>query len=367
MTVMMLLAMLSILEDNTWRIGQSGVFQPLANGEVIVRSDGELYVLNFKEAFINHYDAAGRKKGTIGRKGRGPGEFTYPTRFCHNDGKLFVFDVMTGAISSFTEEGAFIKQYPVGRELQDMIKVENGWILVQAEREQPLEIYWTDNDFDKKERILRLNTVNTSGGVTMEMGPSGAVGVYSPIGSSAIARSNTDGSRIYVCEPGGFRVHVIDPIAKKVIAEIKRDEKRIPFDTEWADNRWKAMSKRMPHQDQEIDFTMDYPESFPVVRDFRVDYQGRLVFSKWMGRPDGGHHNLLVLDQLGNEQQIKLNWASVERVVAVNGKWAYVTTWDEDEEEAGLARCSLDALEGFLKANPINFEGQAGRQIRIRG
>ncbi len=79
--------------------------------------EGNIYVNDRDRQRIQKFDPQGQYLVTIGRKGRGPGEFVnaWNPRF-DREGNLYVFDLSNRRISFFTKEGEYLRQisFPQG-------------------------------------------------------------------------------------------------------------------------------------------------------------------------------------------------------------------------------------------------------------
>jgi len=88
-------------------------------GRVYFNTDdeGNIYVNDRDRQRIQKFDPQGQYLLTIGRKGRGPGDFAnaWDPRF-DKDGNLYVFDFSNRRISFFTKEGEYLRQvsFPQG-------------------------------------------------------------------------------------------------------------------------------------------------------------------------------------------------------------------------------------------------------------
>lgn len=77
-----------------------------------VAADGSVYVADRVNARVVAFDANGRRRWTLGRRGRGPGEFDTPYRLdVRRDGTVFVYDAGTGEVSTITSDGRFLNRY----------------------------------------------------------------------------------------------------------------------------------------------------------------------------------------------------------------------------------------------------------------
>lgn len=77
-------------------------------------SDGRIAVLSSREKKVFLFEPSGEFAGSIGREGRGPGEFGYPQHLQVLPGDtLVVWDFMFGAVAHFTPSGELLKSWRV--------------------------------------------------------------------------------------------------------------------------------------------------------------------------------------------------------------------------------------------------------------
>src|SRR5687768_12133530 len=77
-----------------------------------VAPNGGVYVVDHVNSRIVAFDAEGRRRWVMGRRGRGPGEFQIPYRIgVRPDGTIFVFDVGAGEVTAVSSAGAFVARY----------------------------------------------------------------------------------------------------------------------------------------------------------------------------------------------------------------------------------------------------------------
>ena len=105
-------------------------------GRVYFNTDdeGNIYVNDWDRKRIQKFDPQGQYLLTIGRKGRGPGEFinAWNPRF-DKDGNLYVFDLSNRRISFFTTEGEYLRQisFPQGTSIH-YIKSNGSYFSAQS-------------------------------------------------------------------------------------------------------------------------------------------------------------------------------------------------------------------------------------------
>lgn len=363
-----LLFMMGLLEgDVQWWIRDTGIYQPLQQDEVIVDDEGRVYVLNFAEAVIRQYDDRGELIGTFGRKGQGPGEFQYPMQMFLQEGQLAVVDIGNNAVSYFQLDGSFQRRVEMPKRGLALALTAHGWLA--GEWNGPNQVakpsLWIyDRNFENGRQIITLADVGQGAGLNVEMSDEGTLATYSPINSKPILRVAPDGNRAYLIEPKDLRVHVIDPAKAAVVRTFNHDSPSVPFDEDWADTRYAELQENMAPQDRGLRFKKLYPNEFPIVRSAHVNAQGHLVFDRWVGDPDN-RHAPLVLTATGKEVEPLGDWSLLSRLVAQRDGFAIVTTFDAEDEQAGLAKIPLTRLKAFVAANPIVFDGVTGRRIEL--
>jgi len=351
-----------------WRINETGVYQPLRTDEVIVRPDGHVYVLNFNDAKIGHYDATGKYVGTIGSKGKGPGQFTYPMQFFYDQGRLYVSDIINSSVSVFEQDGKFVERVRIPQRGITLARIPNGWIYGtwgdNSNPGQAASVMAAGDRFEDPVALFQLKENGYGGGLNIEEENGKVMAVFTPLSDAPNMVANADGSRVYVSEPGIFHVRVIDTKARTVIAEIKHPSKRIPFDAEWGLAERERVETMIPPEDRGIKFKNNFPQFFPSIRAMLVAPEGHLVVNRWAGRPDIRSHPL-VLDDKGNDQKTNWSWETLERIARIAENFAYVIYFDEKSEQGALARVPVKNVAAFIDAHPVNYEGPRGRRIMM--
>ena len=76
--------------------------------------DGKIYVFDRQVPALREYDPAGKFVRTIGRKGKGPGEYDQANGVVvHRDGRLMLWDAGTAHINVYGTDGTFITAWPL--------------------------------------------------------------------------------------------------------------------------------------------------------------------------------------------------------------------------------------------------------------
>ncbi|CAM2063994.1 hypothetical protein SCOR_01425 [Sulfidibacter corallicola] len=361
MTLILLVGMLAI--DAT-HFTETGVYQPLRLSEALVSEDGSLYVLAFPEATIRFYGPDGTLRKTIGGKGEGPGEFIYPDQMWVQDRQLYVFDVNNGQISLFDEKGKFVKRWSAPNRGLELIKVRSGWVYGTwqnfGEAVEKNELVWADETFETVTTLCTVADVGNDQGFSVTNNGTESIGVYNPIRTRPRIVPSTDGTRIYLTDVHDLKIQVIDLDQKKIVQTIQHKVKRIPFDEDWAEAKFKENTEG--RHSASTKWTKIYPEQFPAIRSLTLAPDGNLIVDRWRGKPDDTNW-FLTLTPKGEVVKKEWNGERLKRQVGVHGEFAYVTYWDTEAEEAAVARVPRGKVDAWIAAHPVEYDGPTGRTM----
>lgn len=362
--MLLFICTLLVFSDSEWRIADTEIYQGIRPNEVAVTSSGDVYMLHFDEAHIKHFNAEGKLVKTIGRKGKGPGEFTFPIRFALSGERLFILDALTREVSSFDLEGKFLGRYKTGGFEVELQRVYNGWLIGDWNKlfeEEPADLVWVDDTFKNETKIADIKEIGWSQGSWVHTEDGEGVASYSPINNRPILVVSHDGKRAYLSEVDKFLIHIIDLEQKKIVGQITHESPRIPFDLEWAENKFK---EDKGEQLMKFKLTKHYPEFFPIIRDMKMDPNGNLVVDRWRGRPDKKHHTI-AFTPAGNVVESKFDWNALDRLIGTANGYAYVALYDEEREEGGIGRCKLENLNAYIEDHPYPDDIPFTRSISI--
>ncbi len=349
--------------DQVVHYQDTGVYQPLSDWETLVSPDGHVFILNFPEAYINHYDGEGKKLANIGRKGKGPGEFTYATQIFFHKGKLIVYDLLENQFSVFNPDGKFEKRFSSPGQGLKFAKTASGWVYgnwaVFSVKENEAALHWADEEFTKTRKIMDLEDKGQGSGLWVMSNDGKTKAKFSPINTYPKLRSNADGSKVYMTHPTRFRVYMIS--AEGEVSHFDRADKQIPFDEEWAEGE---LAKRKENNPRLKKIETNFPKYFPAIRDLKVDPDGNLLVDRWRGRPDEKHYPIAI-DDSGEEKKMSYDWDLLDRLVGKAGDFIYIRTFDVESEEGQVARVPAELAAKFIEENPIEFEGDSGHSISI--
>lgn len=361
-----LLLLTLALDGPAYHIKDTNIFQVLDKNETYVAPSGEVYLLNFEEARIQRYGVDGKLKQSIGRKGKGPGEFTFPMFFSVAGGKITIYDMLSTQVSVFDMEGKFLNRFDMPARNMTMVRGSKGWIywkapdFAQAGGASALE--WADADMKNNRVLEKIPATGRGMGSWIWTQDGKSTASYSPLSTEPQLAVSPDGSRIYYTKGQAFKIQVYDGATGKLRHTITREEKPIPFDTDWADEEFKTSTEGMSKSNPGVKIEKIYPTHFPAVRELTFDPEGNLVVDRWRGRP-GTNHHLVSYDAQGKELAAKYSYEALRRYVGQAKGMAYVIMFETDEE-AGLCKVPLKELEAFVKKYPVT-DWDRSRSISI--
>jgi len=347
---MYLILFLVMYQPNpSWVWQSEDLYLPLTSSHVHITPNLDFYVVQYGENTIRHYNATGKLLTKFGRTGEGPGEFRNLFRVFFRSNKIFTYDVTSNAISTFDSDGIHLERRALTSDQTDPMKVANGWVngnwnQYQYDPDGTAQVFWSDTTMAEAQPIFKVRGRGTHGTFVND----GVTSVYSPISATAKMAVNPRGTRVFVADANGFRIRVIDPASKKVIRTIKREEKSLAFNPDWADIRLNQVKRDMP----KIKFKTNYPEYFPIIRRIFVNHKGWLIADKWTRTPHLSH-DPIVLDEFGREVPTEVDYELLIRWVGDDGEMAYLTTYDDDRQLAGLVKVPHKDALAFVRANPF--------------
>jgi hypothetical protein len=133
--------------------------QPL---DLKVSGAGNIYILDWGDTRIQAYDKNGRFLCTIGRKGKGPGEFELPASFdLSPDGKIFLLDSRNRRISQMDTTGNYLNGFRF-EGFHHEIKIDDSGILYFQGESDPKDLVMTD-EMQTIEKVMNLYRIEPMG------------------------------------------------------------------------------------------------------------------------------------------------------------------------------------------------------------
>ncbi len=345
------------------------LYQPLRRGDVVVSQKGEVFILNYGEAVIRKYAADGSLVGKIGSKGQGPGEFMFPGAIMLDGEHLFVYDMAKSSISRFDLAGKFQDSHSLPGRALEVGRAGKGWLTADWRMAQdpnkPVVLNWHDNDFKNSRKLAEWPRAGDTGIIEIEAGPgSGKPKVpYSPVRDQNLMAVSSDGNWAAVSQVGDLHIDIWDMNNKSKVKTITMDEiQPIPFNETWGRSEFETFEERNSPMKARIDFVPKYPEHFPIVRDLYVSGLGQIVVLLWTGNPDT-MKRALVFDHQGKQTVLPYKAEHEARIMAISGQDAYISLYEEEDDQASLLRIPVTKIDATLASHPLAFEGFTGRMM----
>lgn len=379
MLLALFLLSMPLSAEAEWMTNDLDIYASLRNDLVTVNDFGETFVVDHAECQIIKLNPDGSIALRFGKKGQGPGEFTYPGNIQAFGNHVYVDDFMSSSVIAFDREGAYVNQWKVSR-TQDRQRIEDGWIFGSWENNlRQSSNFGALNKADlefKNEQVLHdfvgkeKEEKKGPDGIQLQMKDGYAEMPFNP--APDMPRLGVTGAGKYAAlvKPGGkLDVDIYDAKTGKVIASVSQPGQGLPFNEEWAEKLIEKRNKATedgPSQGFKVKFTPDFPEFFPFAKSFWAHADGRFYLHPWSKNPDQPG-KIICFDEKGKMQDHDLTPEVAERLFHLNETHGWVGTFDAEEEQAGVAKVPRKDLAAFIKANPINTEAQGGSVMVIGG
>lgn len=267
--------------------------------DLLVAPDGNIYVSNFTKHNIFKFSANGKLQGTLGKKGRGPGDLYNQGLNSCLDGKYLVLseDPNLRKISIFDFSGKCAATIRTKTSCFEATGMKNGHIAYYSEKGSQvvkggknvstINIH-TYNIKTKKEKKFALGNV-TRGVIslssTYHFFPKNYFGsvVLQKSRDGNLIAGISDSPEIKIFSPDGklvkkFKLNIKPvPITGKYI----RDEKKALIDDLQNEVRNKELFKRIRRAVEKSDFKNFFGEHLPYYKKFIVDSEGNILVFKW--------------------------------------------------------------------------------------
>lgn len=257
---------------------------------LLVDRRGNLWVLEASTQEIRVFDPAGKHLRNIGRKGKGPGEFTYADGMAvAPDGLIWVHDPQNARFSIFDQDGKFVRQ---------QLAVSNGYGYLWTGGIDPLGRIW-DRIFLPTERgVLAFRRANPGWTTVDTLRPAPCKGDGKPEDTYFQFPRGTMGVPFYPgpvsafdytrglhwCGPTGaeYRLAAVGMERGDTLARVNGRTERLPVSDAEREQEIAEIKKFI----EKVGGTADYariPKVKPLLLGLQVDGEGRL----WVRRSAG--------------------------------------------------------------------------------
>ena len=305
--------------------GETRLFNP---GRVAVDAGGNVYIGDDTDMAIKVFDPQGKYLRAIGRKGEGPGEFTYIGDIIPlPDGRLMVTDFQARRTSFFGPDGQFLVSYPWKKNFlrvhwatNSSCTLEEG-VYSEASRER-----WVKTVDFAGEELLTFGKFTFPEFKMIRIGE-GAMSTSVPWSPASVLAG--DGSRqwLYHCPGDKYLIEVYNQQGK-LFRKIDRPYGPVPVTDEDINEIKSRVAQRPDSPAAKLYQQMEFPKVKPITNRMIVDSDGNLWVRTSEVKKEGGKeitgYDIFIPDGFYDARV----WLDVIPSVFVGGKM-YLT--DEDE------------------------------------
>lgn len=343
---MLLFCMMLVLwedgQHSDWVIDDLDIYQPIRYEFFQVGADG-IYIHDHQGIQILHYGLDGKALEAIGREGTGPGEFGRAFYSQYFEGKLYAGSFMSQKMWVFSPDGRFEKgiELPYRGIFQ---KIKDGWVWLKLagmrdESTDTVLYHFKEGFEDDREEVVRFE-FKFEGGFRRENGK--MVVSINPSPEFPRLAVSADGKTGYLYKGSGLaQISKLDLTKGVVTNEFTYPAKKIPFDPEWGEKRFKERSSGA----SSFGYERDFPEYFAMVNDLRVGPHGNV----WImpgNRDDLVFRSTICLSPDGQKIDPPFDPQLMKHLVGFYDDYAYFCEFDEDgDDSARITRRPLSALK----------------------
>ncbi len=328
-----------------WSLQDLDLYKPLSPEQVAITANGHCFVLDIFEQRVLHFNPQGQKIGTFGKKGQGPGEFNRVNRLFIMKDKLYVHQWGTAHV--FDLAGKFIKSVTTGKTGESPRKVANGWLVevwqfsLPGQKETFDKLVWRDEKFEN-ERFISSWTSEWP----RQFSKQGEL-KYLPSREHAFIICSDDGKRVFVRPLGASSVDIFDVISGKTISSNFLEDTTVAFYEEFGDAGLDEF--RLRFEKGGLPIVKDYPDYFSAVTYASWNAEGLAGFYQETSR-HGPYRKTWHFDRDGKvAEPLYGPFSRACFVAALRGEWAYICTFDAENEQVGLARQPVKGLKLYLE------------------
>lgn len=296
-------------------------------GLVNVDDEGTIYFSDFGNRRIQVYDRSGKYVRALGRRGQGPGEYSFPGNILIDEaGNPYVRD--SRALISYDREGIFLKKTPIKALLMSLMLGPGGTVIGTVQPKDPGE------GIPKNELVV--------------LGPDGerlrTLAVYPVYGISkdqalmhwytgGIAYCRRSEDSLYYGFSQEYTIHVVDTESRPLLVFSKAEEPGA-ISTEEKDLTRKAGIYACSGMGDREKADLGMPEHRPFFSNFISDDAGRLYVIRFQTilERDNPKRNIDVFSKDGL-YLYRMTWPFLPQVI--KGGFLYEVRQDE---EAGLTK-----------------------------
>ena len=320
-----------------WTLDRTGIFTRLTPFEVAVDKDGQVFLLDRESIQIRQFGPDGEEKRIFAGRGEGPGETLRALKLTLSQGRLYL--IGAPHVLVFDREGNFLLRMETPEDAIKIDRVHGGFLIMTNPFTDPEGATYyqiADEQFLQREPILRVE-----GNPVIRRRPA-----FAPLADHHYTAVSRDGKRIYIRPAGTFHIHVFDVVQRREIDLLTRDDPPQRVSSEYMADyaRWRAENladRGLPPRP-----LGEFPEYFPAMAGMYTTPEDQLAVIRYSG--EFNREETLFFDRNGNPTTPGIQPSQLRHVLALEEDWAYVATFDNEREEAGIAKVPRAELDAFL-------------------
>jgi hypothetical protein len=192
----------TVADSATLRIGGSEADALVSVTDAIGLPGGGVAIADAGTHRIDVFDARGRRVRTMGRKGRGPGEFSHPSWIGRRGDTLRVWDMAEARLTLYDTAGRFIRTEPPVTDLGSFPRVAgqfaDGSLLLMSAKDDA----WRTGPFRDSLLLIRADMAAGTRDTLGRVPGDEQVGSRSPDGRGAVTSTRPFGRRTLVAVRG---------------------------------------------------------------------------------------------------------------------------------------------------------------------
>jgi hypothetical protein len=305
--------------------GEIRLFKP---GRFAVDAQGQIYIGDNSDMAIKVFDPQGKYLRAIGRKGEGPGEFTFIGDMVPlPDGRLLVTDFQARRTSFFDYEGQFLVSYPWKKNfLKVHLATESSYTLEEGVYTEEVRERWIKKIDFAGEELMSFGKFSFPEIKMVQVGE-GMISTSVPWTPASVFAGDNSRQWLYHCPGDQYLIEVYDQEGK-LFRKIDRPYEAVPVTDDDINEIKSDFTKRPDSPAAKLYGQMEFPRVKPVSDRLIVDSDGNLWLRTSEVKKEGGKE-ITVYDIFNPDGFYEARvWLEVIPSVFAGGKM-YLT--DEDE------------------------------------
>ena len=319
-----------------------GIFKTINKSHAAIGDNGNVFILDRAEYQLLIFSPDGEHLRTIGRKGKGPGEFERPYYITAAE----ILMVYEGAeLEWFDLDGNALGSSKKSPRLTYVVKNKVFSLSQRYNTNDPAAILSSEMGSDEikkyfewqPERLLPLQETYKPNKTTIS---------FNPVKETIFLTLSATQRYLYLAHMGPhFKITVFD-LEKNEHRTLSRPIDPVPFDKDWGQtdiDKRNAFSKNLKFTLADIDY-------FPIIRGLMTGPDDEIVVSLWTASPDK-KSRYLVMSPDGKNAELPFPVEITPRLIGVQEGIGWLAAWDE-ESGAYIVRVPVAELSEAAKAHP---------------